>query len=166
MLRSLSNLYLPGSFHFICLQSSLHFSLHVWARGLKQATLLVVTGTSSKICVWCLYVFSYICVETNFVDLKNFAVSWLLCGISRRWIDVCFQPWWDSLTGLKRWTDNVKESGTVPELLETAFWRKDWKRISAESSLIAPNDPIGQRTELRLLLVIVRMNFVSLWKWH
>ena len=25
--------------------------------------------------------------------LKNFAVSWLLCGKSRRWIDVCFQPW-------------------------------------------------------------------------
>ena len=35
--------------------------------------------------------------------LKNFAVSWLLCGISRRWIDVCFQLWCNPLrlTGLE-----------------------------------------------------------------
>ncbi|HIB84989.1 MAG TPA: hypothetical protein EYO59_10465 [Chromatiaceae bacterium] len=34
------------------------------------------------------------------------------------------------------------------ELLTRASCRKDWKRISVESSLVFPNDPIGQRTEL------------------
>ena len=29
-----------------------------------------------------------------------------------------------------------------------ASCRKDWKKISAESSLMFPNDPVGQGTEL------------------
>ena len=50
----------------------------------------------------------------------------------------------------KCWMDNVKEltSLPMPELLTRASCRKDWKRISAESSLMTPSDPIGQGTEL------------------
>ncbi len=35
--------------------------------------------------------------------LQNFLFLWLLCGIIRRWIDVCFKPWCNPLwlTGLK-----------------------------------------------------------------
>ena len=36
--------------------------------------------------------------------LNEFAVSCLLCGISRRWIDVCFQPGYNPLTRLKAQT--------------------------------------------------------------
>ena len=50
----------------------------------------------------------------------------------------------------KCWMDNIKEwaSLPMPELLIGASCRKDWKRISAESSLVSPLWlPIGQRTE-------------------
>ena len=40
--------------------------------------------------VWCLYVFLHICVETTLWILKDLAVSWLLWGIDRRWVDVYF----------------------------------------------------------------------------
>ena len=40
----------------------------------------------------------------------------------------------------KCWMDNVKEwtSLPMPELLTMAFCRKDWKRFSAESSVVSP----------------------------
>ena len=46
--------------------------------------------------------------------------------------------------------DNVKEGTSLPmpELLTRASGRKDWKRISAESSVVSPDDSIGQVTEL------------------
>ena len=46
--------------------------------------------------------------------------------------------------------DNVKEwtSLPVPELFRRAFCRKDWKRISPESSIMSPDDPIGHGTEM------------------
>ena len=46
--------------------------------------------------------------------------------------------------------DNIKErtSLPMPELPTKAFCMKDWKKISGESSLMSPNDPIGQGTEL------------------
>ena len=53
--------------------------------------------------------------------------------------------------------DNIKEWTylPMPELLTLAFRRKDWKRISAESSLMSlppphrhPDDPVGQGIEL------------------
>ena len=59
---------------------------------------------SSNICVWCLCVLILIFVSILILwILKNFAVSLLLCRISKRWIDVCFQPWCNPLwlTGLK-----------------------------------------------------------------
>ena len=39
--------------------------------------------------------------------------------------------------------DNIKEWTSLPvqELLTMASCRKDWKRISAESSLTSPGDP-------------------------
>ena len=39
-------------------------------------------------------------------------------------------------------------AGCMAELPKRASCRKDWKRISVESSLMSPDDPIGQRTEL------------------
>ena len=45
--------------------------------------------------------------------------------------------------------DNIISS--MPELLTRASCRKDWKGISAESSLMSPDDPIGQRTEMNEL---------------
>ena len=46
--------------------------------------------------------------------------------------------------------DNMKEGTSLPmpELLLRASCRKDWKRISAETSLMSPDDAIGQGTEL------------------
>ena len=46
--------------------------------------------------------------------------------------------------------DNIKEwiSLDMPEQLTMAFCREDWLRISAESSLVSPDDPVGQGTEL------------------
>ena len=43
----------------------------------------------------------------------------------------------------KRWMVNIKEwtSLPMPELLTTVSCRKDWKRISAESSLMSPRRP-------------------------
>ena len=43
----------------------------------------------------------------------------------------------------KWWMDNIKEltSLPMPELLTRASCRKDWKRISAESSLMPPSLP-------------------------
>ena len=42
--------------------------------------------------------------------LKNFTVTWLLYGMNRRWIDVCFQPWCNPLwlTGLKASANQLK----------------------------------------------------------
>ena len=44
------------------------------------------------------------------------------------------------------WMDNIKEwtSLPMPELPTRASCRRDWKRISAESSLMSPDDPVGQ----------------------
>ena len=49
----------------------------------------------------------------------------------------------------KCWMDNIKEwmSLPMPELL-TMTCRKDWRKISAESSVMSPYDPVGQGTEL------------------
>ena len=52
----------------------------------------------------------------------------------------------------KCWMDNIKEWTSLPrpELLTRTFCRKDWKRISAESSLLCPQRPSQSRdwTEL------------------
>ena len=50
----------------------------------------------------------------------------------------------------KCWMDNMKEwtSLPMPELLTRASCRKDWKRISVESSPFSSDDPSGQGTEL------------------
>ena len=54
----------------------------------------------------------------------------------------------------KCWMDNIKEWTFLPmlKLLTRASCRTDWKRISAESSFISPNDPIGQETELKQMM--------------
>ena len=41
----------------------------------------------------------------------------------------------------KCWMDSIKEWTSLPELLKRASCRKDWKRISAESSLVSPPPP-------------------------
>ena len=47
--------------------------------------------------------------------------------------------------------DNIKEWTFLP-MPTRALCRKDWKRISAEPSLMSPwHDPIGQETELNCL---------------
>ena len=47
----------------------------------------------------------------------------------------------------KCWEDNIKEwtSLLMPELFTTASSRKDWKRISAESSVMSPRRPNRSR---------------------
>ena len=51
----------------------------------------------------------------------------------------------DRLRGRQRkcWTDSIEEwtSLPIPELFTTASCRKDWKRISAELSLMSPRRP-------------------------
>ena len=46
--------------------------------------------------------------------------------------------------------DNVKgwTALSMSEMLVKASRRKDWQGICAESSLMSPDDPIGQGTEL------------------
>ena len=48
------------------------------------------------------------------------------------------------------WVDNIKEWTylPMPELLTRVSCRKDWKKICAESSLMFPEDPAGEGTEL------------------
>ena len=48
---------------------------------------------------------------------------------------------------MKCWMDNIKEwtSLPMPELLTRAFCRKGWKRISAESSFMFPQQPDRSR---------------------
>ena len=50
----------------------------------------------------------------------------------------------------KRWMGNIKEWTflPMPELLTQASCRKDWKGISAESSLMSPDDPFSLGIEL------------------
>ena len=50
----------------------------------------------------------------------------------------------------KRWMDNVKEWTIMPmpELLTIASRRKDWNRISAETPVMFPDDPIDQGAEV------------------
>ena len=47
----------------------------------------------------------------------------------------------------KSWMDNIKEctSPFMPELLTGVFCRKGWERISAESSLVSPQQPSRSR---------------------
>ena len=42
----------------------------------------------------------------------------------------------------------------MPELLTRTSCNKDWKRISAESSLKSPDDPIGHGTEVKYVHAI------------
>ena len=69
----------------------------------------------------------------------------------------------------KFWMDNIKEWAALPmlELLMIASRRKDWKRISVESSfLYAPKDSVCQGTELKLNLTfpsnMLQVNSISL----
>ena len=50
----------------------------------------------------------------------------------------------------KCWMDNIKDwtYPPMPELLSRTSCKKGWKRISAESSPVSPDNPIGQGTEL------------------
>ena len=49
----------------------------------------------------------------------------------------------DAMVGGKCWTDNIREwtSLPMPELLTRASYRKDWKRIAAEMSLMSHRRP-------------------------
>ena len=50
----------------------------------------------------------------------------------------------------QNWMDNIRKWTSMPlvKLFTMASCRKDWKKISAESSHMFPNDPVGQGTEL------------------
>ena len=55
--------------------------------------------------------------------------------------------------------DNIKEwtSLPMPDLLTMVSCRKDWKRISAESSLMSPDDPSSQGIELKPCMLLQRL---------
>ena len=59
----------------------------------------------------------------------------------------------------KSWIDNIKDWTSLPTLglLTMASWRKSWKRISAESSLMSPRRPNQSRdwTELNFYFCFV-----------
>ena len=55
----------------------------------------------------CLCVFVFLCAQILWF-LKNFEIWWLLCGIARRKINVCFQPWCNSV-----WSTRLKALTTV-----------------------------------------------------
>ena len=62
--------------------------------------------------------------------------------------------------------DNIKECTClpVPDLFTRASCRKDWKRISAESSLMSPpplDDPIGKGAKLNRLHAML---FPEMWQ--
>ena len=56
----------------------------------------------------------------------------------------------------KCWMDNIKEWTSLPmsELIIRAFCRKDWKRISSESSIMSPRRPNRSRNLTELLFHI------------
>ena len=94
-------------------------------------------------------------------SLTNNLAKSCSCGPARSSSGSAFVFWVDSFapgetTGRdqqrKCWIDNVKEWTflPIPELLMMAFRRKDWKGISAESSLSSPRRPNRSRdwTEL------------------
>ena len=78
---------------------------------------------SSKSYVWCLRVSFCILSRVILWILKNLAVSWLLCRITRRWIDFCFKPWCNPLwlTGLKAPT-NYLIAGILCRILLVMVW--------------------------------------------
>ena len=62
--------------------------------------------------------------------------------------------------------DNIKEwtSMLIPEVFTVASCRKDWKKISAESSIMhppptfhTPDDPAGQGTEENWYALLVNL---------
>ena len=91
------------------------------------------------------------------------------------WFHACHTPWhfWQLLEGGRRcgwkrkcYTDNTKEwtSLRIPELLTRTSCRKDWKRISAESSFMSP-DEIGQGTELSWTNCCCEQLWAGLGNW-
>ena len=83
------------------------FCLFVFKKGYIWLTI------SSKICVWGLYVLFYTCRLSLWI-LKNFAVSWRLCGRGGC-IVIRFQSWCNPLwlTGLKEPTRKLTLGGWV-----------------------------------------------------
>ena len=77
--------------------SSLHvvfcFVLLFFALDVSKSCRFTESTTGSDVCM-----FSFILVSKPILLLlKNPAVSWLLYGISRRWIDIRFHPWGNPL---------------------------------------------------------------------
>ena len=58
--------------------------------------------------------------------------------------------------------DNIKDwtSLPMPELLTRASCRKDWKRISADSSSNSPDDQISQGTEPNIHMGIYALRLI------
>ena len=73
----------------------------------------------------------------------------------------------DAVVSRKCWMDNIKvwTSLPMPELLTRAFCRKDWKKISAESSLMSPRWPSWSRnwTELNWRLATWARIWLFIW---
>ena len=63
--------------------------------------------------VFCIYVLFYICVRTNFVDIKEFCG--LITCLQNNWeTEVCFQPWYNlcSWLGSKQQLTNIDKEHT------------------------------------------------------
>ena len=99
-------------------------------------------------------------------SIKTSSGNWQ--GTETYMVRACHAPWqplknhssgtleWGRRRGrqMKCWMDNIKEWTylPMPELLTRAPCREDCRRISAESSLMPPDDPVGQETELNSAL--------------
>ena len=92
--------------------------------------------------------------ELLVATVRRWKLSWFghaTChdGLSKSTLHGTLEGGWHHDQRRKCWMD-IKEctSLPMPELLTRAFCRKDWKRISPESSIMSPDDPIGHGTEM------------------
>ena len=98
-----------------------------------------------------------------FVDFDYFffffADCWLLCWITRRWIDICFQPWCNPLwmTGLKAPTKQLAK------LLPVFFTRKVHR---CERYLVLNKHFASYLSETEFHLVVLTANFATPFNWQ
>ena len=85
------------SFYFLSVLCCMHTNLLKCktCSAVQLTCGLSLLSISFKNCVCCCtFSFMFVLKQILWIkNKKNFAVLWLLCRISRRWSDVCIQPW-------------------------------------------------------------------------
>ena len=120
-----------------------HSTLHplFWTKSLKILLLLLHSsfyGDSTLMGPW----------ESLLATVKRWKPVWFghvtsYNSLSKTILQGTLEDGWHHCRQRKCWVDNIKEctSLPMPELLTRASCRKDWERISAESTLMSPRWP-------------------------